>query len=129
MAHVHEDALRLLADDRFEALITDTVPFVGYAFSEGWATRNRAALDGFLAASRRARAVLAEHDEEWERIAPLTGAASTAELHRLREIMLQHANMAANMHQISAERQAAAEAAQANFFAVPEQAERGNRRF
>lgn len=57
------------------------------------------------------------------------GGAQVNELHRLREIMLQHANMAANMHQISAERQAAAEAAQANFFAVPEQAERGNRRF
>lgn len=65
--------------------ITDTVPFVGYAFSEGWATRHRAVLDGFLAASRRARAILAERDEEWERIAPLTGAASTAELHRLRD--------------------------------------------
>lgn len=65
--------------------IAETVPFVGYAFSEGWAARNRAALDGFLAASRRARAILAERDEEWQRIAPLTGAAGTAELHRLRD--------------------------------------------
>ena len=65
--------------------ISGTVPFVGYAFSEDWATRHRALLDGFLAASRRARAMLAERDSEWERIAPLTGAAGAAELHRLRD--------------------------------------------
>jgi len=46
---------------------------------------NQAALDGFVAASRAADAILAASDTEWERIAPLTGAADTAELVKLRD--------------------------------------------
>jgi NitT/TauT family transport system substrate-binding protein len=46
---------------------------------------NQAALDGFVAASRAADAILATSDTEWERIAPLTGAADTAELVKLRD--------------------------------------------
>ncbi len=60
------------------------VPVIGYVFSEAWAGRNRSALDGFLAASDKARAVLAESDAEWQRLMPLTGATSRAELDRLK---------------------------------------------
>ena len=56
------------------------LPFVGWVFSERWADRRRALVHGFLDASARARAILATSDAEWERIAPLTGAASPAEL-------------------------------------------------
>jgi len=61
------------------------VPFIGYVFAEDWAARNGPALRGFLDASGRARAILATSDAEWQRLAPLTGAASPAELDRLRD--------------------------------------------
>ena len=53
-------------------------------FSQDWAARNRAALAAFLDASQRARALLATSNAEWDRIAKLTGAASPAELERLK---------------------------------------------
>jgi len=59
------------------------LPLIGWVFSAGWAAR--APVQGFVAASRRARAILAESDAEWERIAPLTGAANPAELAQLRD--------------------------------------------
>lgn len=61
------------------------MPMLGFVFSDVWAGRNRAALTGFLAASRRARAILATSDAEWDRIAPLTGASSGAEVTHLRD--------------------------------------------
>jgi NitT/TauT family transport system substrate-binding protein len=76
---------RVLAiDDTIAALgIAASVPIVGYVFSERWAEANRAGLDGFLAATRQARAVLAQSEVEWQRLAPLTGAADAAELAQL----------------------------------------------
>ncbi len=61
------------------------VPMVGWVFSASWAARQRAAVTGFLAASGRARAILASSDAEWQRIAPLTGASGPRELARLRD--------------------------------------------
>lgn len=60
------------------------LPMLGYVFAGSWAAQNRAALDAFLAASRNARIILATSDAEWDRIAPLTGAADPAELAHLR---------------------------------------------
>ena len=65
--------------------ITRGLPLTVYVFSAGWAADNRAALDGFLAAIREAKAILDKSDAEWERIAPLTGARDTAELAKLRD--------------------------------------------
>ncbi len=71
-------------DDTLSALgIGAGVPIVGYVFSERWAGANAAALVGFLKASERARALLAQSDEEWQRLMPLTGAADPAELMQL----------------------------------------------
>ena len=61
------------------------LPLTGYVVSARWAMQNQTALDGFIGASQAANKILAASDAEWERIAPLTGAASTAELIRLRE--------------------------------------------
>lgn len=61
------------------------LPLTGYVASTHWAQENRAALDGFIAAARAANAILAASDAEWDRIAPLTGAADTAELIKLRD--------------------------------------------
>jgi NitT/TauT family transport system substrate-binding protein len=65
--------------------IPGDLPLTGFVVSARWAAENQAALDGFLAASRAANDILADADAEWERIAPLTGAAGTAELINLRD--------------------------------------------
>ncbi len=65
--------------------IAGGVPYIGYAFSQRWAEANPVALDGFLAASRQARAILATSNTEWDRLKPLTGAADDGELARLRD--------------------------------------------
>jgi NitT/TauT family transport system substrate-binding protein len=61
------------------------VPYIGYTFSQHWAEQNPALIDGFVAASRQARAILATSDAEWQRIKPMTGAATDAEMERLRD--------------------------------------------
>jgi NitT/TauT family transport system substrate-binding protein len=76
----------LSVEDAVSALgIGAGVPYIGYTFAQHWAEQNRPALDGFLAASRAARGILASSDTEWDRIRPLTGAANDAELERLRD--------------------------------------------
>jgi NitT/TauT family transport system substrate-binding protein len=65
--------------------IARDMPLTGYVFSASWAAENRAALDGFLSASREAKAILETSDAEWERIAPLSGAKDALELARLRD--------------------------------------------
>ena len=59
------------------------VPFLGYVFSDAWAAKGAAG--PFLRAVAGARAILNTSDAEWERIAPLTGAGSPAELLGLRD--------------------------------------------
>jgi NitT/TauT family transport system substrate-binding protein len=78
---------RLLSiGDALAALgIIGDLPLTGYVVSVPWAMENQAALDGFLDASHAANAILAASDAEWERIAPLTGAADFAELIKLRD--------------------------------------------
>jgi NitT/TauT family transport system substrate-binding protein len=61
------------------------VPYIGYTFSQRWAEQNPALIEGFVGASRQARAILRTSDAEWQRVKPLTGAANDAELQRLRD--------------------------------------------
>jgi NitT/TauT family transport system substrate-binding protein len=70
-------ARRILAvEDAVAALgVSSGVPFIGYTFSQHWAESNRMLIDAFIAASRRARDILANSDAEWLRIMPVTGAA------------------------------------------------------
>jgi len=76
----------LSVGDALAALgIPRDLPLTGYVFFAGWAAENRAALDGFLAVSREAKTILDTSDEEWERIAPLTGARDRPELTKLRD--------------------------------------------
>jgi NitT/TauT family transport system substrate-binding protein len=53
---------------------------IGYVFDETWAARNHDALARFIVMTRQAKEILATSDVEWERIAPLTGAADAATL-------------------------------------------------
>lgn len=80
-------ARRLIGmDDVVRALgVPERVALVGYIVSEHWAEANRARFTAFLEACRRAEDVLARADEEWHVIAPQTGAASEAELFKLRD--------------------------------------------
>jgi NitT/TauT family transport system substrate-binding protein len=73
-----EDAVRALG-------IAASVPYIGYTFAQHWAEQNAAVIDGFVAASRHARSILATSDDEWQRVRPLTGAADDGELVRLRD--------------------------------------------
>ena len=87
VARAEAEGLRqiLSVDDAIAGLgIPPGLPFVGWVFSQDWAAHNGPALAAFLDASQRARAVLAASDAEWDRIAKLTGAASPAELERLK---------------------------------------------
>src|ERR1019366_907910 len=70
-------AHRILAvEDAVTPLGVDPgVPYIGYIFSQHWAEQNPALIEGFIAASRAARALLATSDAEWQRVRPLTGAA------------------------------------------------------
>jgi NitT/TauT family transport system substrate-binding protein len=65
--------------------IAGDLPLTGFVVSARWATDNQVALDRFLETNQAANAILADSDAEWERIAPLTGAADTAELVKLRD--------------------------------------------
>ena len=80
-------ARRILAvEDAVGALgVGAGVPYIGYTFAQRWAERNPALIEGFVAASRQARTILATSDAEWQRVRPLTGAADDAELDRLRD--------------------------------------------
>lgn len=56
-------------------------------------------------------------------------SAQVNELHRLRELMIADATLNANAFALRAQRQAAEDAANSQFFGSPPQPERGNRRF
>lgn len=73
-----EDAVRALGIDVM-------IPFVGYVFSTAWADANRALCNGFFAATHLAEDRLAQSDDEWQALRPMTGAANDAELDQLKE--------------------------------------------
>jgi NitT/TauT family transport system substrate-binding protein len=58
---------------------------IGYVFDEGWGSANRDALARFIAMTREAKEILATSDAEWDRIAPLMGAADAATLRVYRD--------------------------------------------
>jgi NitT/TauT family transport system substrate-binding protein len=73
-----EDLLPKLGAKRRTAMI-------GYVFDEGWGSANRDTLARFIAMTREAKEILATSDAEWERIAPLMGAADAATLRAYRD--------------------------------------------
>ena len=65
--------------------VESAVPLVGYVFDEDWAAANRDCLLAFLRATRKAKAILAESDAEWERLRPLMKAKGEATFLALRD--------------------------------------------
>lgn len=65
--------------------IESAVPLVGYVFDEDWAAANEERVLAFLRATRKAKAILAESDAEWERLRPLMKVKDQATFEALRE--------------------------------------------
>lgn len=65
--------------------IPQTPPLLGWVFSETFAKKNPEALRGFLDASQDAKRVLANSDDEWQRLRPLMHAANDEEFEALRD--------------------------------------------
>ena len=61
------------------------VPMLGYAFRESWASQAGSTLQEFVAASREAKAILADSAAEWSRLAPHIGTSDPATLAALQE--------------------------------------------
>ncbi|MDT3669359.1 MAG: ABC transporter substrate-binding protein [Aromatoleum sp.] len=61
------------------------LPMLGWVFRDEWASRNRAALEGFLRASARAKQLMRESDAVWEELRPMTRAEDDATLAALRQ--------------------------------------------
>ena len=56
------------------------VAILGFAFDGGWAAKNKAAVDRFLAATTQAKEILATSESEWQRLAPRIGVRDPAGL-------------------------------------------------
>lgn len=87
-AHLEAQGYRVLltGEDIIRQLgISETVPSIGYVFKQDWADQHKAAFRQFLRLSRQARDTLCGSDAEWQKILPLTDAATPGEQQKLRE--------------------------------------------
>jgi NitT/TauT family transport system substrate-binding protein len=73
-----EDAARELG-------IQTAVPLLGYVFDEDWAAAHHADILGLVDASRQAKRILAESDEDWQRLRPMMKAPDEATYAALRD--------------------------------------------
>ena len=87
-AYLEARGFRRLAD------IADLLPrlgakgrtaMVGYVFDEKWAKRNHDQLARFIVMTKKAKAILASSDAEWERISPKVGTTDRATLRIYRD--------------------------------------------
>lgn len=60
-------------------------PILGYVFNGTWAAANADLINGFLAASAKAEAILLHSDAEWDAVRPLMNAPNDALFLRLRD--------------------------------------------
>jgi NitT/TauT family transport system substrate-binding protein len=58
---------------------------IGYVFDEGWGSANPDMIARFIAMTGAAKKILDTSDAEWDKIAPLTGAADAATLRAYRD--------------------------------------------
>ncbi len=65
--------------------IASDVPLLGYIFRESWADAHGGDIGGLIQASRAAKKLLAESDDEWTRLRPLMRAEDDATFHALRD--------------------------------------------
>lgn len=65
--------------------VSKDLPVVGYVVSDKWIAKDPDLLKHFVVASIEAKQILAHDDAEWQRLMPMTGAASQGELEKLRD--------------------------------------------
>lgn len=65
--------------------VATNVPQLGYVFEESFADENAELVLAFVEASREAKAILVDSDEEWERIRPMTKAEDDATFATLKQ--------------------------------------------
>lgn len=65
--------------------VRGSLSMLGYVFAQSWAADNRATVDAFLGAARKAKQILLTSDAEWQRIAPLVGASDAQTLKTYRD--------------------------------------------
>jgi NitT/TauT family transport system substrate-binding protein len=65
------------------------IAMIGYVFDEAWGNANKDVVARFIAMTRKAKEILSTSDAEWEKIAPLTGAADAATLRVYRDRYLE----------------------------------------
>lgn len=56
------------------------VAMIGYAFDAGWAAKNRSAVGRFLDVAAKAKDILANSEQEWQRLGPRIGVSDSAGL-------------------------------------------------
>jgi NitT/TauT family transport system substrate-binding protein len=56
------------------------VPMLGYAFDAGWAAKNKSAVGRFLDVAAKAKDILANSQDEWQRLGPRIGVSDSAGL-------------------------------------------------
>jgi NitT/TauT family transport system substrate-binding protein len=56
------------------------VAMLGYAFDAGWAAKNKSAVVRFLGVAAKAKDILANSEDEWQRLAPRIGVSDNAGL-------------------------------------------------
>jgi NitT/TauT family transport system substrate-binding protein len=61
------------------------VPLLGYVFSANWAAEHKADVLGLIEASRHAKKILSESDEEWQRLRPMMKVPDDATFAALRD--------------------------------------------
>ena len=65
--------------------IKDSVPSLGYVFSQNWAKQHQASLQEFLNLAKQARNQLCENDAAWQKIAPLTETTEAISQQKIRQ--------------------------------------------
>lgn len=65
--------------------IDSNVPLIGYVFDEQWGNARRDTVAAFLRATRAARRILADSDQEWEHLRPLMKVSDDRTFIALRE--------------------------------------------
>ncbi|UZR30507.1 ABC transporter substrate-binding protein [Methylococcus mesophilus] len=87
-ARLESEGFRRLIDGRDvlrELGVDPGMASLGLVFREGWAQRNRAALDGLLKGMDGAREALCTSDDAWAKVAPLSGESRPEVLAALRK--------------------------------------------
>jgi NitT/TauT family transport system substrate-binding protein len=65
--------------------IQENVPALGYVFKQSWADGHKAALNAFIAASKKAKQLLCSSEADWKKIIPLTQTDDVATQAKLRQ--------------------------------------------